>query len=137
MKIQNLKGTWKSEPYVAAFPRDNDLYPTGPGKLVMYLAITRQEGELVWGKNVWRFENSGKWNSENLTGVITKTGEIRLVEDDTRPQNGSSGTFQLTPTGPMKKELYVVYEGIGKGITFTTNLKQISVEDIIDKVKDN
>jgi hypothetical protein len=144
INYQNIVGTWISDPYRAAFPKSNKLYPSGNEAIVMKLVVFKQDNNQLWANNYWKFINDTRWYQESATGFIMPNNTIKLVEDDPKPFIGSSGVFTLTPViGKMISNFYdkynVYYEGIGKGISFTTTLKyqSKSVDDITPLVNIN
>ena len=105
------------EPYNALFPKDNSNYPCK--KINSYLYIEKQCNNKLWGENYWKPENStGDYNKEYFTGFIKNDNKIILVEDNPKPNEGSTGVFELEYISNNKYNVY--YLGIGEGITFNT-----------------
>ena len=105
------------EPYDALFPKDSKNYPSK--QVVSYLYIEKQCNNKIWGENYWKLESSTEeYNKEYFTGFIKNNNNIVLVEDNPKPNEGSTGVFELEYIGKNKYNVY--YLGIGEGITFTT-----------------
>ena len=129
-QIPDLVGTWYTDPYNAAFPEDTEIYPTGKGLIEAKIIVTRQEDNLLWFQNYWKFVEDEAWNMEPGTGVINaQTQQVTLVEADPRPEIGSTGVFTLTPYKNDDKyqrcyqnSYYLTYKGLGGGISFSSIL---------------
>ena len=90
----------------------------------------RQQDNLLWFTNYWKFVEDDAWNAEPGTGVInSQTQQVTLVEADPRPELGSTGVFTLTPYANDGKyqscyqtSYEITYEGLGRGISFQSIL---------------
>lgn len=138
----NLLGTWSSPPYSAAFSRDNPLYPNGRGEIIMKLVVYKQENNQLWASNYWKFVGDEKWHMEEATGYLLPDLSVKLVESNPTPDIGSSGLFTLVPNRLSKNNVansyQVYYEGVGRGISFTTSLNydSASTQDLTPIIKD-
>jgi len=132
-------GSYVSPPYLAASPGIAAVTVTPPldgnvdgnvdggGELEMKFEIIRQEGQLLWATNQWRFvrtDGGGAWHEENCTGYKKADGELIFNETDaTTPVVGSVGQFVLTPSSLGGFD--VVYNGKSAGISFVTSLRLV------------
>ena len=150
-EMPNLVGTWYTDPYITAFPETSDLYPTDGGKMFeTKIVINRQKNNLLWFTDYWKAVGDEEWYAEKGTGVInTETNTVSLVEVSPPPvcpcaptpyQYGqptpdkpevvsSTGVFTLTPyqrnskyTSCFNNDYYLTYEGLVKGISFSSIL---------------
>jgi len=116
----DMRGIWYGQ-HFGAYPRGHSAYPDERKLTEMELEIYKQEDNLIWAENRWRFVGDNEWNREEATGTFSPydNSTLTIVEGGDAPGVGSTGLFDGRL---VDGRLYLVYKGIGSGITFATVL---------------
>ena len=118
----DMRGIWHGT-YHAAFPKGHSHHGEERKWIEMELEIYKQEENLIWAENRWRIVGAKQWHREQTTGAfsLNDTSILTIVEIEDAPEIGSTGLFDCKL---VHDQLFIMYKGIGNGITFSTVLKK-------------
>lgn len=115
----DLLGTWRTETYKVAFPKDSKDYPFR--KEVAQLLFITNDGNQLWGAIYTRPADGTKWRKNLFTGYVTPEGRIELVESGSRGILNLGVVCDNTPYGYTLN-----YRDVGSGVSFTTRMERLS-----------
>ena len=119
-EFPNVVGVWTGT-YDIAFSKGHGHFEEEAHGAQMELHITKQDKNLIWAKNRWQVNKHGKWHDEHATGTfdLLERTKLNIVEIAPTPAIGSTGFFE----GHVKDgKMYLVYKGIGNGVSFAVVL---------------
>ena len=118
----DITGVWTGT-YNAAFPKGHGHFAEERKGIQMELRIVRQDENLFWAENRWRLNDKDEWHSEHGTGTFSLHDPtiLYIVEESPKPEIGSTGFFEGKLIG---EKLYLIYKGVGRGISFAAVLKR-------------
>ena len=118
--VPDMLGIWYGQ-HFGAYPKGHSAYADERKWTEMELEIYKQEDNLIWTENRWRFVGENEWHREQATGTFSPydNSALTIVESGATPETGSTGLFDGRL---VDDQLYLLYKGIGNGITFATVL---------------